>query len=632
MNLRFALTLFVFVLTANALAAPTAEHREQLRDMWETLKEAGQLYRDGKGRDAARLVEDVQKQFSQFKDTDDKQTQQLLQRIYKSLSSAHVALQLDGIRLPPLAKRTFGDPAVERPDQPDPPPDSPDNPPPPSANAVSFAGDVAPILLGKCGRCHVNDSKGRLNMGTFAGLMRGSEAGRIVFAGDAAGSTLIEVIEAGDMPRGGAKVSPAQLETLKKWIAQGAKNDGPGPDTPLSRLTRVVPEETPDAPMVDVVRGGDTDGISFGRDVAGVLASKCNGCHGTNRPRNNFSLANFQRLLAGGDSGPPVVPGKPADSLLIKKLKGQSGQRMPLNQPPLPAATIAKIEEWIAKGAKFDGPNATAPLERVAAVVRAGRATHEQLSAERQQIAERNWKLSLPDVDPKSKSTKNFLLLGNLGQAALDQLAESAEGVAPRVGQLLKVPADQPLIKGRLTLFAFDIRYDYSEFGRMVEQRKLPPAWRGHWNYDAVDAYGCLLPSDKYSSEALIAEQLAGVYVASLGDVPSWFSSGAGRAVAAKIAPDDSRVQAWDDGLTEALGLMKKPDDFISGELPSESAALAGYSFAAYLMKDSTKFQRLLSAVKEGTEFDKAFATAYGSTPNQATSKWVQSVAKRRGR
>ncbi len=53
-----------------------------------------------------------------------------------------------------------------------------------------------------------------------------------------------------------------------------------------------------------------------------------------------------------------VQPGNPDSSYLIQKLEGRAavGARMPLNQPPLPAETIAVIRQWIANGA----PNSTA--------------------------------------------------------------------------------------------------------------------------------------------------------------------------------------------------------------------------------------------------------------------------------
>jgi hypothetical protein len=48
-----------------------------------------------------------------------------------------------------------------------------------------------------------------------------------------------------------------------------------------------------------------------------------------------------------------VTPGDPDNSYLIQKLEGRAavGGQMPLNQPPLPAATIAVIRQWIANGA-----------------------------------------------------------------------------------------------------------------------------------------------------------------------------------------------------------------------------------------------------------------------------------------
>ncbi|HVY83025.1 MAG TPA: hypothetical protein VG994_18720 [Steroidobacteraceae bacterium] len=48
-----------------------------------------------------------------------------------------------------------------------------------------------------------------------------------------------------------------------------------------------------------------------------------------------------------------VTPGDPDKSYLIQKLEGRAtvGGQMPLGQPPLPAATIAAIRQWIANGA-----------------------------------------------------------------------------------------------------------------------------------------------------------------------------------------------------------------------------------------------------------------------------------------
>ena len=630
----FLLPAFLIVISFqfSAEAAPTKAQTEELREVWNALVEAGNLYKTGKGADAAKLVEQAQARYDKFDAPADEQTQALLDRIYKALQGAHGAMQLDGIRLPELNRRVLEPAPKPQPTDPQPQPEPPQPEPEPAADMVSFSKHVAPMLLSKCGRCHVNDDKGGFNFSTFAGLARGSSAGQVVFPGDPVGSPLVEVIVEGDMPRGGGKVSAEELTALKLWIAQGAKYDGPALDTPLARLAgdAAMPDAPMEAPKVEMVKAG-AEGPSFGRDVAAVVAKNCTGCHGTNNPRGNFSLATFDRMLRGGDSGPQAFPAKPHDSLLIKKLRGQAGAQMPLNQPPLPEETIAAIAAWIAAGAKFDGPSTTAPVERVAAFVKAATSTHEELSAERQKIAGANWKLALPGIDSHTSSSENFHMVGNVNEETLTDLSKLAEEIAPQVAKVFGADETEPLVKGRMTLFVFPQRYDYSEFGQMVEKRKLPPQWYGHWNYDGIDAYGAFVPSrtDKYSPDALIAQQLAGVYVASHG-TPRWFAEGAARVVASRLADDDPRVQSWDESLPSTFAQMRAADDFLTGKLNEEDSMLASYSFVKFLMKDSRKFGRLLKGLQSGGDFEQTFASVYGGPPAALTPAWAATAARGR--
>ena len=90
-----------------AEAAPTNAQTEELREVWNSLVEAGNLYKAGKGADAAKLVEQAQARYDKFDAPADEQTQALLDRIYKALQGAHGAMQLDGIRLPELNRRVL---------------------------------------------------------------------------------------------------------------------------------------------------------------------------------------------------------------------------------------------------------------------------------------------------------------------------------------------------------------------------------------------------------------------------------------------------------------------------------------------------------------------------------------------
>jgi hypothetical protein len=311
-----------------------------------------------------------------------------------------------------------------------------------------------------------------------------------------------------------------------------------------------------------------------------------------------------------------------------------AGERMPLGKPALPDDVIAKFEKWIATGARFDGPDPALDLADSVAMVKAKNSTHEQLTAERTAAAAKTWKLILPDVEPKVAETKNFLLYGNVSQETLDTVGKAAEAQVPALIKLFKIPADQPLVKGRMTFFVFNKRYDYGEVGAMLERRELPDQWRGHWRYTIVDAQGFIVPpqKDEYSLSSLVAQQIAGVYVASQASVPRWFAEGSARAMAARVDPKDPRVKSWDSKISEALSLGGKPDAFLSGGLPPEEADILAYSFAKMLISKTGAYQQLLAALRAGSPFDQAFAQVYGYTPNQLTTAWAPKAASRRGR
>ena len=182
-------------------------------------------------------------------------------------------------------------------------------------------------------------------MATYVSLSKGTKDGAVIMAGNGRGSRIVEVIASGDMPRGGGKVTPEELTLLTAWIDAGAKFDGPDSAAPLTSFTTSRPDEA--GPKPTVVAAGAKDEVQFSRDLGSVFMEHCLDCHGEDNPRNQFSVDTFNRMLAGGFSGAALAPGKPDESLLVKKLRGQSGARMPLDRDPLDDATIAKIARWI---------------------------------------------------------------------------------------------------------------------------------------------------------------------------------------------------------------------------------------------------------------------------------------------
>ena len=187
------------------------------------------------------------------------------------------------------------------------------------ATGVSFSRQVAPILASSCGGCHIAGRKGGFQMMSYEGLMKTG----MVQRGAGQASRLVEVILTGDMPRGGGKVSAENVATLIRWIDSGAACDAADPSVGIDVLARgggLPPAPAPPTAVRAVpLKPG---GVSFASDVAPLLQTHCLKCHGGDEIEANLSMASLDRLLRGGRTGAAIVPGKGADSLLVKKLRG----------------------------------------------------------------------------------------------------------------------------------------------------------------------------------------------------------------------------------------------------------------------------------------------------------------------
>jgi hypothetical protein len=102
---------------------------------------------------------------------------------------------------------------------------------------------------------------------------------------------------------------------------------------------------------------------SFER-VRPVLVESCVGCHGGEKIKGGLNLTTRNALLKGGDSGPSIVPGKPDESPLFRRLTHEDDPGMPYKREKLPAPTIALFRQWIIEGAPYDQPLATTPAKQ----------------------------------------------------------------------------------------------------------------------------------------------------------------------------------------------------------------------------------------------------------------------------
>src|SRR5436309_16121599 len=100
----------------------------------------------------------------------------------------------------------------------------------------SYTKDIAPIFEARCFGCHASKVKmGSLDLESFESLMQGGNHGKVVTPGKSEESRLYLMIAAKAspaMPMDGSKLSPEQIEAVKKWIDAGAPGPAPGESRP----------------------------------------------------------------------------------------------------------------------------------------------------------------------------------------------------------------------------------------------------------------------------------------------------------------------------------------------------------------------------------------------------------------
>src|SRR5262245_45791201 len=89
--------------------------------------------------------------------------------------------------------------------------------------------------------------------------------------------------------------------------------------------------------------------VDYLRDLKPLLAARCYSCHGAVRQKAKLRLDTAELVRKGGRSGPAVVPGKHAESLLIERVTGEGTRRMPPESEgaALRDQDIATLKAWI---------------------------------------------------------------------------------------------------------------------------------------------------------------------------------------------------------------------------------------------------------------------------------------------
>ena len=397
---------------------------------------------------------------------------------------------------------------------------------------------------------------------------------------------------------------------------------GPSPDVPIASLITGKPAvgNTPtkmEPPKISAPTAKET--VSFASDVAPILIANCNGCHyNATRVVGGLQFNMFSQILKGGDNGNIIVPGKPDESLIIRKLRGMEGARMPMGRPELPDAQIQLVATWIKEGATFDGQNKDAKLDQVVGKAFAASATHRELMAKRMQRTREKWKIAAPKGEADEAIDQQFHVIGNIGEESAKALLAQANTAANQIRKMFKVTGKEPLIRGGITIFALKHRYDYSEFGKMIESRALPSEWSSHWRSEVLDSYVAIVfdKAESKINETSLLQQITSLWMSSHEGVPRWFADGAGRqALAITVGAKDARVQPWLMRMPESMEQMKNLKSLLDGSMNDEASAIIGFGVirTMYDAKMKTKYETIVRSLASGMTFEQATAKTIGS-------------------
>jgi len=218
----------------------------------------------------------------------------------------------------------------------------------------------------------------------------------------------------------------------------------------------------------------------FEKKIRPVLSQHCYSCHNSlEKQAGGLALDYRDALLAGGDSGDVIVPGKPQESILIWALRHEQGYEMPSNAPQLDAQVIRDFERWIEQGAS--DPRRTKPTAEQ---------LREQLPWEQVRQQRLQWwafqplqQPSIPAVNDEAWASHPIdrFVHSRMQQAGLmPQPPAAPEVLVRRVHQVLTGLPPAPQTVAQFT--ANPTPEAYSEIvDNLLASKAFGERWAGHW-------------------------------------------------------------------------------------------------------------------------------------------------------
>ncbi|HTQ08166.1 MAG TPA: c-type cytochrome domain-containing protein [Polyangiaceae bacterium] len=255
-----------------------------------------------------------------------------------------------------------------------------------------YADVIQPILNERCVQCHGQEKvKGSLRLDSLASLEKGGEDGSVVTPGNPDDSplltrTLLPTSDDDHMPpEGKPGLTAPETATVRFWIERGANDTllvrdllapedarsllehalGSAPAAKLPTQTTpksdssapssAAPERAEPAPSASPAPGARPPSSAAppaqkASSATAILAEHCVKCHGPDKQKGKLRVDSLAALEQGGKSGPAVVPGDLATSLLIERISlgaGDDKHMPPAKETQLTAHEFAALTGWV---------------------------------------------------------------------------------------------------------------------------------------------------------------------------------------------------------------------------------------------------------------------------------------------
>jgi hypothetical protein len=509
---------------------------------------------------------------------------------------------------------------------------------------VSFEKDIAPILRGKCLRCHGdNNPQGGLRLSTFAGIeAAGSSKRKLFLPGKLEGSALLAKLTttnaAQRMPKGTAKLSRAEIEKVAIWILQGGRFDGKDKSVAIGEAART---ENITIPMAT-----GREKVSFKEDIAPFFVNLCLRCHQGNNPRGGFSMTTFENIMKGGDSGRVLLPGNLEGSRLFRLTGGLELPRMPNDRRVrITRKNYEDLRTWVLEGVKFDGEDSKktlrslVPTEEEVKAMEFAKLTPEEFVAFRKKRNDEQWDRVLPKDKPRWAEAKETVAYGNVSEARLIEVSKWSEDQFAQLRKTFGYKGAQ-VFGGKLTIYVMKDRFGFDEFVQVIQDKNAPRDMTGLSvvTPSFEDAYVLLEDvgdDDTGLTAGLqmnIVEHLTAAYMKrNGGNLPGWLVRGTGLVIAGQTDKESLYLAGLKEKVPAMIRTLGKPEDvFANGTFSPAAAGAVGYSLVDFMLKagGGSKFSRFVKSLQGGKTVDAALKEVYKADTKSIAAAYVKSLGR----